>query len=488
MLLFKSKLAAFVAAFFVATARANPPSSASDNYSEGCQCASPTTVTETCTVTDYKTITSTEVSVSTCYITVTGPTTTVSGPTTTITGPTITDYITKTSTVSIPGPVTTITNTETDYVTKTSTISIPGPTTTITNTETDYVTKTSTVSIPGPPGPTTTITDYVTRISTVSIPGPPGPTTTITNIVTRTSTVSVPGPPGPTTTISNFITRTTTVSATVTAAATTVVRTSTIVSTSTTSLAAVTRTIVDTVSITRTVASTTTATATVTRGGATITAFVTRTVSSTVTNVVSTCPPSPPPTLAGYCSPDQCKPAPALPLPKNLTTLWPNPTEPDCAWYQPTLGYFHFDPEYFNLTYAIFDVYGQPVCKVPAPTSTKGWSDWRGATPTPKLPRRGLEWLRNPLAEIVERGTDALLMKRQTYNAAPEQCYRIYDAANTIGQSVGKVVSQLCPATSEFQMALTQCRACAQRYAGSATGTDSFGDLQMFVAFCNANS
>jgi len=171
-------------------------------------------------------------------------------------------------------------------------------------------------------------------------------------------------------------------------------------------------------------------------------------------------------------------------LPANLTTLWPNPTEADCAWYQPTLVYFHLNPEHFNLTFAIFDVYGQPVCPAgTSATTTAKWTDWRDwpastakpkATPAPKMPRRGLNALwHNPLAEIV----------RRQFATAPSQCFRIYDAANTVGQSVGKVPS-LCAATSEFQAALTQCRACSAAYAASATTTDSFPELQEYFQYC----
>jgi hypothetical protein len=60
----------------------------------------------------------------------------------------------------------------------------------------------------------------------------------------------------------------------------------------------------------------------------------------------------------------------------------------------------------------------------------------------------------------------------------------IADAANVMGQEIGKVAAKLCPTKFQYQQALTQCRAFAKRYFGTAVGADIFGQLQSYVDFC----
>ncbi|OQV05421.1 hypothetical protein CLAIMM_10167 [Cladophialophora immunda] len=89
-----------------------------------------------------------------------------------------------------------------------------------------------------------------------------------------------------------------------------------------------------------------------------------------------------PPADTYVCAPEECKPVPELFLPANLSSLWPNPTDSTCAWDEAPQGYFHLNPQHFGLSFAIFDVYGQPLC--PAPTTTSTWADWVQSTPPPK--------------------------------------------------------------------------------------------------------
>ena len=69
-----------------------------------------------------------------------------------------------------------------------------------------------------------------------------------------------------------------------------------------------------------------------------------------------------PPAESYFCSPDECKPVPDLPVLANLNSTEGNRVDTNCAWYEPVEGYFNIDPRTFDLTFAIFDVYGQPVC------------------------------------------------------------------------------------------------------------------------------
>ncbi|KIX95116.1 uncharacterized protein Z520_09032 [Fonsecaea multimorphosa CBS 102226] len=188
-----------------------------------------------------------------------------------------------------------------------------------------------------------------------------------------------------------------------------------------------------------------------------------------------------PPADTYVCAPEECKPVPELFLPANLSSLWPNRIDTTCAWDEPAEGYFHLNPQHFNLTFAIFDVLGQPLC--PAPTTTTTWADWTSSPPkptstwAPKMPRRGL--MANPLAEIVSR---------QTLLNPPAQCYRIFDAANTIGQNVGLNYPELCPSTTQFQQAIGQCQTCSRENAGGATGAQTFPELQMYFTWCNTHT
>ncbi|KIX02929.1 uncharacterized protein Z518_08872 [Rhinocladiella mackenziei CBS 650.93] len=185
-----------------------------------------------------------------------------------------------------------------------------------------------------------------------------------------------------------------------------------------------------------------------------------------------------PPADTYVCAPDECQPLPDLPS-VDFNATWPSPTEADCAWYEPTLGYFHLNPEHFGLTFAIFDVYGQPICpSEPSPT-TGGWDDW--ASPTPKstyMPRRRRE-TNNPLAEI---------RRRQSLAIAPAPCYSVYDHTSEAGQNAGYVYDLLCLPTTDFQTGVAACRACAATYAGSSTSTDSFPDIQVYESWCLANA
>ncbi|KPI42186.1 RWD domain-containing protein [Cyphellophora attinorum] len=80
-----------------------------------------------------------------------------------------------------------------------------------------------------------------------------------------------------------------------------------------------------------------------------------------------------------FCAPEECKPMPEIPAYVNDTT-GPSATDADCGWFEPPPGFFNLNPEDFGLSYAIFDIYGQPVC--PAPTGNWGdstWDDWHEA-------------------------------------------------------------------------------------------------------------
>ncbi|KAL6240481.1 hypothetical protein RBB50_012593 [Rhinocladiella similis] len=189
-----------------------------------------------------------------------------------------------------------------------------------------------------------------------------------------------------------------------------------------------------------------------------------------------------PPADTYVCAPQECKPLPGLDIPTDWNATWPTPTEADCAWYDPSLGYFHLDPLLFDLSFAIFDVYGQPVCPPaaapPAPTTTKGWGDWPKptATWTPKFPRRGSK---NIIAEIVSR---------QALGIAPAACYGVFDNTQTVGQNTGFVYNQLCPDPVPFMQGVSACRACASANGGSSSATTDFPKLQTYFTWCQNNA
>jgi len=179
------------------------------------------------------------------------------------------------------------------------------------------------------------------------------------------------------------------------------------------------------------------------------------------------------------CAPTECRPAPALPNITDFDSLWPNPTNATCAWYNPVLGYFHLNPEHFGLSFAIFNVYGQPVCPTTEKPKTVGWVDWLKPKPNspPKLSRRVTG--PNPLAEI---------LRRQSVAVAPEECFSVFDAASLIGESIGHEYPLLCPSTSPFQAALASCRTCAAANSGTSSQADDFPELQDYVNWCAANA
>lgn len=188
-----------------------------------------------------------------------------------------------------------------------------------------------------------------------------------------------------------------------------------------------------------------------------------------------------PPADTYVCAPEECKPLPEIVVPEDfVNATWPNPTDADCAWYTPNPGDFNLNPEFFGLTFAIFNIYGQEVCVAPPPTVTtsSGWSDWSTPPPshtyTPRMVRRGVRnW--NPLAQIA---------RRQQLAVAPAQCYRVYNSANYIGVHTGYVPDVLCPSDGDFMVAVRDCQSCAQTYSTTSTTSSDFPDLQRFYAFC----
>jgi hypothetical protein len=144
------------------------------------------------------------------------------------------------------------------------------------------------------------------------------------------------------------------------------------------------------------------------------------------------------------------------------------------------LGYFHLNPEHFGLTFAIFNVYGQPVCPTDEKPKTMGWVDWlkpaKGGSP-PKLSRRVTG--PNPLAQI---------LRRQSLAVAPAQCYAVFDAATTVAENTGHVYNRLCPAGTPFQNAVSACRSCAAANSGTSTTVDTFPELQSYFTWCQDNA
>lgn len=196
-----------------------------------------------------------------------------------------------------------------------------------------------------------------------------------------------------------------------------------------------------------------------------------------------------PPAKSYFCAPSECKPVPPVTVPEDFIASGPNPTEADCAWYKPNPGYFNINPELFGLSFKIFDIYGQPVCP-PAPpppppptTTTSGWSDWSNAQPshtyTPRMVRSGVRsW--NPLAGIAKR--------QDHITIGPKECWLDFDSANLIGQRVGLVRDILCPADSEFEVALAACDDCAATYSTTSFSTGSIPELQHYVGYCLTNA
>lgn len=357
----------------------------------------------------------------------------------------------------------------TSYVTVPTTIY-----STIYSTDTSYITVTTTsvsvsvsVSVQIQP---TTIVESTTEIDTSYIKVP----VTVPTTIVAPTTIAVP---------------TTVVAPTTIVSPTTVVSERTITSIN---LSTVTDTVTSTV-----VSDVTT---TVSTCSSTLTGLVTctsRTVNPTYTpkaplpsNYLWGCPPGTictppqigcnweqnPPADTYVCAPEECKPAPPLPVPTDWNSTWPTPTEGNCAWYEPVQGYFHLDPELFNLTFAIFDIYGQPVCPTPTPTPS-GWQDWNDwpkqtATSTPKFPRRGSK---NIIAEIVSR---------QALGVAPSACYGVFDNTQAVAQGIGYVYNPLCPPTTDFMQGVSACRACSSANGGSSSTTDDFPKLQNYFEWC----
>ncbi|KIW15370.1 hypothetical protein PV08_05416 [Exophiala spinifera] len=376
-----------------------------------------------------------------------------------------------TSYVTVPTTIySTVYSTETDYTTVTTT-SVEIQITTIVDTsfETSYISVPVTVP--------TTIVDTSIETSYVSVPVTV-PTTVVETSV-ETSYISVP------------VTVPTTI-----VASTTIVSPTTIVSEKT----------ITSVDVSTVTDVTTTTVVSSTCPPPPLTGLVTctsRTVNPTYTpkaplpsNYLWGCPPGTictppqidcnweqnPPADDYVCSPKECKPLPDFDIPTDWNTTWPNPTEADCAWYEPTLGYFHLDPRLFDLSFAIFDVYGQPVCPAaaaPPPSSTtSGWADWTTptATRTPRFPRRGSK---NILAEIVSR---------QSLGIAPAACYEVFDNTQLVAQLTGKVYDQLCLDQTPFMKGVRSCQACAATNGGASSTTTSFPKLLAYFNWCQSQA
>ncbi|KAK5209539.1 hypothetical protein LTR47_002326 [Exophiala xenobiotica] len=413
----------------------------------------------------YSTIYSTE----TCYITDTTTETSVSvsvSVSVQIESTTETDY--STSYVKVPVTVpTTILETTTDFETSSFTVPVTVPTT-IYNTTTSTVYETSSFTVP------------------VTVPTTIYKTTTVYETSSFTVPVTVP---------------TTIVSPTTVVVPTTVVSPTTIVSERTITSIGLS-TLTDTV--TSTVVSDVTTTVSTCSSSSTLSGLVTctsRIINPTYTpkaplpsNYHWGCPPGTictppqincnweqnPPAESYVCSPDECKPSPPLPVPSDWNSTWPTPTEANCAWDTPVLGFFHLNPELFDLSFAIFDIYGQPVCPTPSPTPS-GWQDWNDwpkatATSTPKFPRRGS---RNIIAEIVNR---------QALGIAPAACYGVFDNTQSVAQGIGYVYNPLCPSGTDFMNGVSACRACSSANGGSSATTDDFPKLQNYFTWCQTHA
>jgi hypothetical protein len=361
-------------------------------------------------------------------------------------GPTIT------STRTVAGPTETETETDTETVTSTRTVAGPGET----ETETETITSTRTVNVEGD-------TETITVTRTVNVEGP-GETSTVTvTAAGDTDTVTVTAP-GDTDTV------------TVTAAG-------------------------DTDTVTET--ETDTATITVTPDADTVTAPCPSSTSLTglvvcpsrITNPTYTpptplptdyswgCPPgrlctppkvgcnfeANPPAESYVCRPEECLPAPGIPD-YVLNATFPNPTDTDCAWYEPPPGFFNLNPEFFGLTYDIFDIFGQPVCE-----PKDGWGDYWKDNKKIKARRNSRITRANPLASI----------KARQSARAPAQCYSVYNRAEIVGEQSG-LVRAICADGSPFQSALAACRRCNTANADSREPTRTFPELARYINYCNS--
>lgn len=177
------------------------------------------------------------------------------------------------------------------------------------------------------------------------------------------------------------------------------------------------------------------------------------------------------------CAPEECKPVP--PIPDYVNSSSPGRTDADCAWYVPPPGFFNLNPEDFGLTYAIFDIYGQPVCEEPSKDwGDAGWGDSKG--PKGKPPRRRrTRRTNNPLAHLVQRQAGSIIY-------APADCYPEYNAASIIGQGAGYRYPNLCEPGTSFQEALEVCRSCAAA-SSESIGQRTYHELQDYVDWCEDN-
>lgn len=166
-----------------------------------------------------------------------------------------------------------------------------------------------------------------------------------------------------------------------------------------------------------------------------------------------------------------------------MNASYPGRTDADCAWYKPLPGFFNLDPTDFGLTYAIFDIYGQPVCEDDG--SSNGWGDsaWGDSKGPKGKPPRGRRTRRsnNPLAAMMRRQNNA-----GSILYAPEPCWPPYNYAVGVGQEAGLRYSVLCADDTEFQRALGDCRDCRNRNPGDAEES-TFPKLQDFQNWCVSN-
>jgi len=189
-----------------------------------------------------------------------------------------------------------------------------------------------------------------------------------------------------------------------------------------------------------------------------------------------------PPASSFVCSPDECKPAPDIPSSLlNITT--PENPPADCAWYTPIEGYFNLNPYQFGLTFAIYDIYGQPLCPADSPTTssspTSQWADWPASTKTPKSPRRRG---RNPLAQ---------LRARASYISAPSSCFGQYNAASVVAQQLNGQAGPLCGVPEAtltlFERLLGACDTCLNNHPGEVRDSARTYDwVQKAATLCGA--
>lgn len=180
-----------------------------------------------------------------------------------------------------------------------------------------------------------------------------------------------------------------------------------------------------------------------------------------------------PPAESYFCRPENCKPVPEIPAYINDTSLYANPTDKDCAWYKVGPRFFNLNPEFFGLTYAIFSIYGQPLCD----SMHTDWADWTdNAKPwKTKSVRRGTN---NPLA---------LLRARQaTTQRAANECYAVYNTLSYVGQALG-LSDRLCAADGDWQLALSNAKACLEDYP-NATAVEEFDEFVPYLEYCKAQS